>query len=262
MQINFSKRPIIAVVYLAPSLGYNNHPGLNQLIDQASEDIEVCLKCGVDAVLLENEHDRPYTVLAEPEVIASMTITSHEVFKKYGNKIPLGTEFLINDPKASLAIAKASGHSFIRTDYFVDKMSREEYGGEMFIDPEGLISYRNKIKANDIKVLTDIQVKYATMLEKKTILESATEAISKNSDGIIVSSHQTGVAPDLRDLTTLKEAMLSKPVIIGSGLAHENLSQIYPLCDGAVVGSALMTNTRMNYEKVASFMEKVQALRG
>ncbi len=173
--IDFSKRPIIAVIYLRPLLGYINHPGLQQVIDMASADLEVLRKCGVDAALLENEHDHPYTVKASKEVISSMSVVGHVLKKEAGN-YPLGSEFLINDPEASLAIAKAAGHSFIRTDYFVDRMAREEYGGEMEINPQGLIEYRKKIQGEDSQLLTDIQVKYATMLEEKSLAKSAKEA--------------------------------------------------------------------------------------
>lgn len=256
-----NNRPIIAVIYLAPTLGYKDFPGMDELINKACEDCEVLIKCGVDGVLLENENDRPYNVLASNEAIASVSIVGHELRKKYSNEIILGTEYLINDPKASLASAKAAGHSFIRTDYFVDNMSREEYGGQMHIDPVGIIEYQQKIGANDIALFTDIQVKYATMIDKRSLKESALLAKKHNSDGVIVSSHQTGIAPNLEDLYSIQSSDTGIPVIIGSGLSHQNLKQIYPLCDGAIVGSALMTNVRMDYDKVASFMDIVRSLR-
>lgn len=259
---NFNiKNPIIAVIYLAPTLGYKDCPGMNQLIDQALEDCEILIKCGVDGALLENENDRPYNVIASPEAISSVSAVGYELAKQYSSKIVLGTEFLINDPKASLAVAKAVGHSFIRTDYFVDNMARPEYGGRMHIDPVGLIEYQKKIGASDIALYTDIQVKYATMLDKRSLYESAVLAKEHYSDGVIVSSHETGIAPNLSDLESIQSSRTGIPVIIGSGLAHSNLNAIFPLCDGAIVGSALMSNTRMDYDKVASFMDIVQSLR-
>jgi predicted TIM-barrel enzyme len=56
----------------------------------------------------------------------------------------LGVEFLIHDPQASLAVAKTANFSFIRTDYFVDRMARQEYGGEIKVNPKEVISYREK----------------------------------------------------------------------------------------------------------------------
>ncbi len=258
--LDFSKKPIIPVIYLRPLLGYPSHPGINQVIDMALEDLEVLRKCGVDGALLENEHDRPYTIKASKEVIASMSVVAHAI-QRHAGTFPIGSEFLINDPEASLAIAKAGGNSFIRTDYFVDRMAREEYGGEMEIDPQGLLDYRAKIGAEDIQLLTDIQVKYATMLEDKTLAQSAADAYRFNSAAAVVSSHETGTAPSAKEILSAREGAPKLPIIIGSGLSLENLDELYPLIDGAIVGSALMTQTRMDYEKVAPFMDKVFRLR-
>ncbi|EQC45471.1 BtpA/SgcQ family protein [Bacteriovorax sp. Seq25_V] len=260
--MNLKNKPIIAVIYLAPSLGYEKHPGMDTVFEQASEDMEVLIKCGVDAALLENENDRPYSVLARPEVIASMSVTSYQLRKEFESKITIGTEFLINDPEASLAMAKASGTKFIRTDYFVDRMAREEYGGEMRIAPLEVMNFKKKIGAEEIKLYSDIQVKYATMLEDKAIEQSAKQAIEMGSDGVIVSANLTGVAPSADDLIAIKKADESIPVLIGSGLSYNNIESLYPLCDGAMVGTALMTNYRMDYEKVAPFMDRIRSLRG
>ncbi|MCW8844032.1 MAG: hypothetical protein OQK00_11525, partial [Rhodobacteraceae bacterium] len=70
-------------------------------------------------------------------------------------KTEVGAEILLNDPKASLAVALAAGGTFIRTDYFVDPMSRPERGGRMHIDPEGLMAYRRSVGADDILILAD-----------------------------------------------------------------------------------------------------------
>ncbi len=255
--LDFKRKPIIAVIYLRPLLGYKDHPGINQVADMALEDLLVLEKCGVEGALLENEHDRPYTVLANREVIASMSVVGH-ILKNEAKSIELGSEFLINDPMASLSIAKSAGHSFIRTDYFVDRMSREEYGGEMHIDPHALNNYRAKIHGDEIQMLTDIQVKYATMLEEKTLAESAKQAYENNSAAAVVSGKITGVPPSVDEITTAKEGAPKLPIIIGSGLAHENIDQLFPYLDGGIVGSALMTNTRMDYEKVAPFMDKIR----
>lgn len=255
--LDFNKKPIVAVIYLRPLLGYSDHPGINEVIDLACEDLEVLKKCGVDAALLENEHDRPYTLKASKEVIASMSVIGHTLQRENAD-YTLGSEFLINDPEASLAIAKSANHSFIRTDYFVDKMSRQEYGGEISIDPDGLIEYRKKIQAESIQLLTDIQVKYATMLEEKSLGESARQAFEKGSAAAVVSGKITGVAPSKEEILEAKEGAPDLPVIIGSGLSHDNISTLYPYLDGAIVGSALMTDTRMDYELIAPFMDLIR----
>jgi membrane complex biogenesis BtpA family protein len=257
MQLIFIK-PIIAVVYLPPLAGYLGYKSDINIIEHSDKEIKILIKSGVDAILLENENDRPYTILASDQVINSFTNITKELVRR-NPTIKIGLEFLINDPKASLRIAKDSGASFIRTDYFVDRMSREEYGGELYINPSELMKYRDKIEAGNIDIYTDIQVKYAKMLEDKSIEESASQARIAGSDGVIVSSDKTGKAPSKTDLNAAK--LGHTKVLIGSGLSLENLSELYPLCDGAMVGSALMEDGHIIEGKTIAFMNKVRELR-
>ena len=72
-------KPIIGVIYLAPSLEYDKHTSMQSLIDMANEDLAVLKRCGVDGALLENENDRPYTVLATPAMIATMSVVASKL---------------------------------------------------------------------------------------------------------------------------------------------------------------------------------------
>lgn len=245
----------IGVVYLAPSLGYKDSPGRDEILRMAIEDCQIYFDAGADAVLLENENDRPYTLLASPQVIACMTDIASEVVKKFPDK-KIGVEFLLNDPKASLIIAHASGAHFIRTDYFVDRMSRPEYGGEMWINPTEVIHHRNEIlKARNIKIFTDIQVKYAAMLEEKSLSQSAREAEENESDGIVVSGTKTGIAPSVQELMMAKAGALETKIIIGSGLNCENIKELKPFLDIAIAGSSMMENGRPVFEKAKKLIQ-------
>lgn len=255
-----NKFPIIAVSYLPPSLGYKNHPGIDSIIEKTIRELKILEMHGVDGILLENENDIPYTVTAQPEVLSSMSIVAREVVKA-ASTIKVGVEFLINDPKASLSIAKASGSSFIRTDYFVDRMSRDEYGGEMYINPKELIEFRDKINASDIKILSDVQVKYAKMLEDKKISQSVMDAKKERSDAAVISANITGIAPDNYYIKEAKKFSLDFPVIIGSGLTPENINSIFNIADGAIVGTSILEGSNIIESKVKKLMNVVNKLR-
>jgi len=247
-------RPIIAVIYLPPLPGYPNHPGLSTSLDLIYQQVSILEKHQVAGVLLENENDRPYRILATPEIIASMTYLTTKVVEKFSH-IKVGVEYLLNDPQASLAIAHASGAQFIRTDYFVDRMSREEYGGEMYINPVELINYRNKLSATNIRIFTDIQVKYAQMLEiNKSLSDSAKEAKSHQSSAVVVSGNITGIAPDISELKKLKENIGDFPILIGSGLNPSNAAKLFQYADGAIVGTSLMHEGIIIEEKVKELL--------
>jgi uncharacterized protein len=249
-QLFVQRRPILGVIHLPALPGYPHSPGLAAVIQKALLDQEALEEGGASGILVENEEDRPHRVEARPETIAAMTRVARELVAA-ARRAPVGVEILLNDPWASLAVAAMSGAAFIRTDYFVDRMERPEHGGEMRIDPAGLMAYRQELLANDVLILADIQVKYARMLEERTLTESARLAARHGADAIIVTGTVTGDPPSAVDITAAKAGADGCPVIIGSGLDVANARALLGLADGAIVGTSLKTGARVDAAKVA-----------
>jgi membrane complex biogenesis BtpA family protein len=155
--------------------------------------------------------------------------------------IAIGVEILLNDPEASLAAAHAAGASFIRTDYFADAMTREGYGA-MRIAPAELMAYRAQIGADDVLVLADVQVKYAQMLEPRTLAESAEEAARLGADAVVVSGTRTGEPPSIDELADARAGAGDVPVLIGSGLDAANAGELLGVAQGAIVGTSLLVD--------------------
>jgi membrane complex biogenesis BtpA family protein len=253
-----SKPLIIGMIHLLPLPGYKDNPGMNAVISHALKELESLQKGGIHAVLIENDMDQPHQVKPDPEIIVAMAKITESVVKNAS--IMVGVEVLLNDPKASLAISYLSGADFIRTDYFVDRMSREEYGGEMVINPRELMEYRKKIKAENISILTDIQVKYAKLLEKnKSIAKSTLQAIDEKSDGIVVSGNFTGEEPKLEDLIEAKNTAKEFPILVGSGFSSVNAKKILEYADGAIVGTSIKSDDVIDLNKVKELMQIVNA---
>lgn len=249
-----NRRPIIGMIHLPPLPDYRESPGLDAVVASALSDLRILQEHGFDGVLLENEYDRPHRVRAEPETIEAMIRVTEAVVAERRN-VQVGCEILLNDPIASLSVASAAGASFVRTDYFVDRMSRPEYG-EFDIDPEGLLAHRESLGASDVLILADIQVKYATMLERRTLTESASLATQHDADAIVVSGSATGDAPSTTELSQATEGA-GVPVIIGSGLDQGNAVTLLAACNGAIVGTALMTDRSVDPRKVEQLMTRI-----
>jgi membrane complex biogenesis BtpA family protein len=254
-----SAKPIIGVIHLPALPGYPETPGLDAVITKALRDLAALEEGGAHGVLVENEYDRPHRVLSEPETTAAMTRVTREVVAA-ARKTTVGAEILLNDPRASLAVTLAAGGSFMRTDYFVDPMSRPEHGGEMAIDPEGLIAYRRHIGADGILILADIQVKYATMLVERTLAQSAALAAEKGADAIVVSGDATGHPPSVASVSEAKSGAGGVPVILGSGLDRDNAAELLAVADGAIVGTSLKTGDYIAADKVAELVAVSRAL--
>jgi len=248
-----SARTIIGVIHLPAMPGYPDSPGVTACIDKALADLEALEAGGADGVLVENEYDRPHMLLAARETIACMTRITSEVVAA-ARRCVVGIEILINDPEASMAVARASGARFIRTDYFTDPMTRAEYGGPMKIDAAGLLDYRRHIGADDVMIMADIQVKYAALMIERGLDESARIAFEAGADAVIVSGNATGDPARLPDLEAARQGAQGRPVLIGSGLDAGNAHSLLGACDGAVVGTSLKDGEYITPEKVRAIM--------
>jgi len=238
------------MIHLPPLPGYAKSRGLKYAIRRAVADLRVLADGGIDGVLVENEFDRPHRVSAAPETIASMTRITRAIVQE-NDSIVVGCEILLNDPRASLAVAKASGAAFIRTDYFVDRMTRPEFG-EFHIDPDALVAYRSEIGADDVLIIADIQVKYATMVEPRSIRESALLARSKGADAVVITGDESGHAPSVQHLRDASGCGM--PVLIGSGLNFRNAATLLAGCDGAIVGTSIMRKKSVSRDKLDLLM--------
>ncbi len=253
------RKPIIGVIHLEPLPGYPSSPGLDGVISNALRDLDALEAGGIDGILVENEGDRPHRLEAGRETVSVMTRVTREVVAS-ARRAPVGVEILLNDPTASLAVALAAGARFIRTDYFVDRMARPEYGGEMKIDPVGLLAYRRRLGAAAILILADIQVKYATMLERRSIEESVKLAEQHDADAVIVTGMASGDAPLKSDVKSARGAAVRCPVLVGSGLKEANVHELLAFADGAIVGTSLKTDTAVDPRKVRALMTAVRRL--
>jgi membrane complex biogenesis BtpA family protein len=245
---------IIGMIHLPPLPDYPESPGIDSVIRHALRDLRVLEEAGFDGVLIENEYDRPHRVTVKPETVSAMTRVTQAVVQE-SKKPVVGCEILLNDPFASLTVASKSRAGFIRTDYFVDAMTRPGYG-EFEIDPQALIEHRKSLGAEDVLILADIQVKYATMIEPRPLAESARSASDHKADAIVVTGSETGDAPTIEDLREARSGA-DLPVLIGSGLDAENAASLLAVCDGAIVGSSLMHKRAVDPQAAALLMSRI-----
>jgi membrane complex biogenesis BtpA family protein len=255
-------KPIVGMIALPPLSEYPEFSGIQSAIDRALRDLETLQIGGVDGVLIENDYDQPHQLNVGPEIVASFRRIAQEVANH--SAIPVGVQVLLNDWRASLAIAKAIGAQFVRLDFFVDR-SRIS-AGVIEPEPENVIAYRKTISAEEIALFTDVQVKYSQLLEAgKTLATSTQQAISHGADAIVVTAHITGESPTLVRLKEVREAANDFPILIGSGAAPENIRELFQYADGAIVGTSFKNSMAFHesviFERVKRFMDVVREMR-
>ena len=204
-----------------------------KILDRAVQDAVTLEKAGVDAVIVENMGDTPFSALLNKAQMAALTAATMAV--KTAVQIPVGVDAAFNDCEADIAIAAITGASFIRVPVFVDTVT----DGAIYPCAKKCMEYRKAMGKEDIKVIADVQVKHAhMMLSHITVEQSAKEAVDNGADGIIVTGTQIGEETPL-DLIKRVKNVVNVPVFAGSGVKAENIKEQMQIADGAIIGSSL-----------------------
>jgi len=227
------KKVIIGVIHFPPLLGYPEFPGLKIALNNALEDLSAFN--GVDGIIIENNYDTPHKEITESQTAAVMTFLGEKIKNK--TNLPIGINVLWNDFKTALSIAKTIKGKFIRIPVFVDEI-KTNYG-IIKGNPKEVLKYQKKIKAEDVALFTDIQVKHAEILNKRPIEKAAREAIKSGSDALIITGKWTGQAPDLKELAAVRKAVKNFPILIGSGADKKNIKELLKYANGVIVSTSL-----------------------
>lgn len=254
---------IIGMVHFPALPGYtlyDDKKGIEWVVSRVREDLHALQEGGIDAVMFCNENDRPYTLKADFATVAVMARTIGQLLDEI--RVPFGVDVLW-DPKAALALAKATGARFIReilTGAFVSDMGLwNTEVGEVY-------RYRKLIDALQVKVFFNISAEFASPMDRRPIEEIARSVVfSSLADAILVSGPMTGVPPALETLVRVKEAVGDTPVLVNTGVNQDNVAELLRVADGAIVGTSLkkdgITWNPVDVNRVKAFMERVAALR-
>lgn len=238
---------LIGVIHLPPLLSLEGSPGMKTLIQKALHDLKALESAGFDGALLENEHDKPHTEFANPAQIASFTAIASEVQKKA--RIPIGIQMMLNDWRSSFAIAAAVGANFTRLDVFVDDVTCD--WGPIHPDPEAIMKEKQSIAPNTL-LMTDIQVKYKTLVTPRPLTTSAKLAIDHGSDVLVITGDATGKETPKNSLEDVREMFPEVPMFVGAGIHQENIEEQLNIANGCIVGTSIKQGDLIHSEKALS----------
>jgi uncharacterized protein len=254
-----TKKPIIAAIMVPGN--FATPEDLQKALDWTLQQADIATEGGMDGFLMEFRGgdilDRDIT----PQKLAAMATITRAVIA-HSPKLVVGLEILWHYPGSTLQLAKDSGAKFVRIDFFSDRVVAD--GHLVPIDPPGIIAFRKKIGAENIALLTDIQVKYSTMVDPKiTIGQSAKTARASGSDGVIVSGSKSGSSADATKFLRTQRAVQPFPVLTGSGFSIKNAPQVLPYVNAVIVGTSISEKTGgpLLPEKVHQLMSYVQEAR-
>lgn len=207
------------------------------VVTAALADARALVDGGMDAMLVENWGDAPFTPgRVEPATVAAMSVVAHEVRKAFP-AIPLGINVLKSDARAALAVACAVGARFIRVNVHVGAVLTDQ--GIIAGGAHDLLRVRRLLGA-DVKILADVQTKHAAPLAPVSIEQEARDCVERGlADALIVSGAATGSPTEPGDLKRVRDAVGAVPLLVGSGATAETAGELLAVADGLIVGTAV-----------------------
>lgn len=238
--------------------------GMGAIVGRCVNEAKLLASAGFDAVMIENMHDRPYLKgQLGPEIVAGMTAVAQAV--RQAIDLPLGIQILAGANTEALAVASTTGASFIRAENFVFAHIADE--GLMPDAQAGpLLRYRRQISADHVRIFADVKKKHAShaVTSDLPIEEAAIAAEFCGADAVVVTGVATGRAVDPADLRDVASSV-QLPVVIGSGLTHDNIGAVWQDADVFIVGSFLkdegLWHRPLNQDRIDAFLRATDQLR-
>lgn len=260
-------KPVIGVIHLRALPGAPRYEGeaVRDVYAAAAMDARTLATGGIDGIIVENAGDLPFSRPGDigPETVAALTAACLEV--RGAVDIPIGITCVANGAIPALAVAKAVGARWVRVNQWVNAY----VANEGFLNgpaPEAM-RYRAAIGAKDVAIFADVHVKFGAhaITADRSITEQATDAEWFDADVLIATGTRTGSPTEPREVDEVRRGT-NLPVIVGSGLAPEQVPALFAVADGAIIGQWLKQDGRwwnpVDPRRVDALMNAVAKTRG
>ncbi|MDG1455902.1 MAG: BtpA/SgcQ family protein [Planctomycetota bacterium] len=261
--ITQGSRSIIGVIHL-PALPGSPSQRLSrkEILDFALADTQALITGGVAGCIVENFGDAPfYPDQVEANTIAEMSVIIRAINDLAGD-LPVGVNVLRNDASAALAIAAASGGSFIRVNVHTSAMLTDQ--GWIQGQAHHTLRQQQSWNAQHVSIAADVGVKHAVRPSGFDVEQAAQDVVKRGHAGaVIVTGSATGSSVDQGELKAVRAAVPEVPLLIGSGANEENISTLLSVADGAIVGTSLkldgQVNAPVDVNRVRALVNKAQS---
>jgi membrane complex biogenesis BtpA family protein len=213
---------------------YDRSGGMRRIVSQAKEEAKILQDAGFHALLYTNESDMPYTSDMPLEVVAAMT----EVIAECQASVPLphGVNMLI-DPPASVAVAHATGGSFVRA--FLTGVLAGDIG-MMVPDGARALRLRANLGAENIRIICNVTPGFSINLDNRAVEQLASGAVFIGlADVVCVSGPAAGREADLSLVERVARHVSDTPVAVGTGVSETNIAALSKVAEVFIVGTSI-----------------------
>src|SRR5437588_138861 len=163
---------LIGMVHLPPLPGSPRWDGsMERAIAVALADARALIDNGMDALIIENYGDAPFTAgRVAAATVAAMAVIAHEIRRALPDT-PLGVNVLKSDARSALAVATAVGARFIRVNVLAGAVVADQ--GIVQTDAYEVLRDR-RLLGSDVAIFADVQGKHAVPLALALVVVVAT----------------------------------------------------------------------------------------
>lgn len=253
-------RPLLGVIHLRPLPSSSRSRGIDTVLSAARRDAAAFQKGGIDGFVVENFGDAPFHKGSvddpvPPDVPAALAVVARQLQDEF--RLPVGVNCLRNDGMAALGAAVVAGASWVRINVLTSAYVTDQ--GLIEGEAARLFAYRKQL-GSDIEVLADFMVKHAAPLAEQDLAAAAKDLAQRSgAGGMLLSGSRTGESVDVALFDKVRRAVGKFPIWIGSGLDVGNAAELWPRCDGAIVGSSVKRGGRIDAPVDAARVAKLRA---
>ena len=256
------KKVVIGMVHLLPLPGtpFYQEENMERALEKAVADATALYHGGADGCLIQTV-DRVYPAEDEADYarVAAMAAIAKAVADATGPEFHIGVQIMLNALKASIAVAKVCGGSFVRCTALVG--ATLSASGIVEANPLDVLTYRAHLGAQHIKLIAEVNSMHFRWLGDKPTAEVARMAARVGADAVEVAHPDEAINASL--VREIKQAMPRLPVILGGHTTHENVARRLAEADGVFVGTCLKAegwDGRVEEERVRAYVKIVSSL--
>ena len=256
------KKVVLGMIHLGamPGTPFYEEGSYEATFEKALADARALFEGGADGCLVQTV-DRVYlpTDETDPARVAGVANIVRAIDKATGPEFQIGVQIMRNALKASLAVAKVCGGSYLRCGALVGATLTAH--GMVEANPYEVLQYRNTIGARHVKLIAEIDSMHFEWFGGKPVAEIARSA--KTAGAAAVSLGNPDEDTTLQMIADVRRAVPGLPVILAGYTNHANAARMLAEADGAFVGTCLERDGwggSIDIDRVREYVSIVAAL--
>lgn len=256
-------RTCYGVVHLAPLPGTPFHEAgsFRQTLARAVESARALERGGAHGCLIQTA-DRVYGVEddCDPARLTAVALVTEAVRAAVRPTFDVGVQIMRNATRASLAVAKVCGGSFVRVGALVGETL--SWQGRVTPDPAAVMTYRRGIDAWDVRVVADVaSMHFEWPGGAKQPGEVARAAMNAGADAVCLGDPDEGRTLEM--IAQVRRKAPAAPIYLAGHTNHDNAARLVGAADGVFVAGCVSDggfHGDVSEEKVRSYMDILASL--